>query len=74
MIQHTFTHPKEPMQIQRINKSFHMTEQHKTELQQVLRDALGDASLAEYVYLAFELGASFQNLTEKKIPVLLQKL
>lgn len=62
------------MQIQRINKSFNMTEQHKTELQQVLRDALGDASLAEYVYLAFELGASFQNEPEKKIPVLLQKL
>ena len=62
------------MQIQRINKSFNMTEQHKTELQQVLRDALGDAALAEYVYLAFELGASFQNEPEKKIPVLLQKL
>jgi hypothetical protein len=62
------------MQIQRINKSYCMTEQHKTELQQVLRSSLGDASLAEYVYLAFELGASFQNNKEKKVPVLLQKM
>lgn len=50
-----------------------MTEQHKTELQQVLRCTLGDASLAEYVYLAFELGASFQNEKQKKVPILFQK-
>jgi len=61
------------MQIQRINKSFRMTEQHKLELQHTLRSSLGDAALSEYVNLAFELGASFQNKTEKKIPVLLQK-
>ena len=62
------------MQIHKITRTFHLTEQHKLELQQILRSSLGDAALAEYVYLAFELGASFQNEPEKKIPVLLQKL
>ena len=62
------------MQIHKITRSFHLTEQHKLELQQILRSSLGDAALSEYVNLAFELGASFWNETEKKIPVLLQKL
>jgi len=63
------------MQIHKITRTFHLTEQHKVELQQSLLSSLGrDAALSEYVYLAFELGASFQNEPEKKIPVLLQKL
>lgn len=61
------------MQIHKITRTFHLTEQHKIELQHTLRSSLGDAALSEYVNLAFELGASFQNDTEKKIPVLLQK-
>lgn len=61
------------MQIHKITRTFTLTEQHKLELQKVLRSSLGHADLSEYVYLAFELGASFQNLTEKKVPVLLQK-
>ena len=61
------------MQIHKITRTFHLTEQHKLELQHILRSSLGDADLSEYVYLAFELGASFQNKTEKKIPVLLLK-
>ena len=65
--------PVLPMQIHKITHTFHLTEQHKIELQHILRSSLGDADLSEYVYLAFELGASFQNETEKKIPVLLQK-
>ena len=62
------------MQIHKITRTFHLTEQHKLELQQILRSSLGDAALSEYVYLAFELGASFQNESEKKIPVILKKL
>ena len=65
--------PVLPMQIHKITRTFHLTEQHKLELQHILRSSLGDAALSEYVNLAFELGASFQNETEKKIPVLLQK-
>ena len=72
MIQRTFT-LKEPMQIHKITHTFHLTEQHKLELQHTLRSSLGDAALSEYVNLAFELGASFWNEPEKKIPVLLQK-
>ena len=62
------------MQIQKIKRSFTLTEEHKTELQRVLMSNLGsNQNLSEYVYLAFELGASAGGVEPKKLCRLVQK-
>ena len=63
------------MQIQKIKRSFNLTEEHKTELQSTLLSTLGSGkNLTEYVYLAFELGASAGGVEPKKLCKLVQKL
>lgn len=65
--------PVLPMQIHKITRTFHLTEQHSSNPAHLPRSFLGDAALAEYVYLAFELGVCSGMKQKKKIPVLLKK-
>lgn len=63
------------MQIQKIKRSFALTEEHKTDLQSTLLSTLGSGkNLTEYIYLAFELGASAGKVEPKKLCKLVQKL
>lgn len=63
------------MQIQKIKRSFNLTEEHKTELQSTLLLTLGSGkNLTEYIYLAFELGASAGGVEPKKLCKLVQKV
>lgn len=63
------------MQIQKIKRSFELTEEHKNQLQSTLLSTLGSGkNLTEYIYLAFELGASITGVEPKKLCKLVQKV